>query len=809
MRLKYITLCLLGLSISGCTQHVIKSNASSDQQLGQQATHGLNAMFENASYDFKGQFSIQSDFNFNESKPNTQSNSKSNVQSNGTNLDPELKKQLDQLLKNQKISFTAKEKQALYDALAREQNPYASLYGGGESRSAKVQIAESLLNLLNDLQFSYQGSVHFRQKLAALTLQLSYQKPTLQVQAQLPMVVDFNDYKFYTNYFAFMPFMVNRESQDRFAYIDFSKHKEAFGHIDFKKFAEYLKQMNALPYALAEPNQVHSVDLSKSEKEAGLSKKIRYMGDLETAQVQLGLFEYVNKLHYTQQIQAFDAERLIEASEESSSAANEAMQAEQEAEGTATSTSEDLAHESLERVTQLINQKAHSLNLYVYEDVPEAEADAHTHGEADDEYDEEVDEYAEAETEETETEESDAVTSNTLSEEACDALINNKNIPIGKVTVCRDYQEIDVLAPKAANEVVEEETFGQTATNVLEALKPLFTAYQTEQLVDAQRFKQLWQKHQAEITPIMAQLGSERSPFVMDVGLDQKGRAQNMDYNIVISDEQIGKLQIKSTNQVFNYGSASAIDRQALRNAKSIEEVSKGSLLENVVKGMLGPLGADSSSVESASSGSTALSQDISEYYQQVAQKSYARYPSEVKAYQTVFALVFAAQRPEYIRYYSSATINEISEVYAYEFLDIEEPKGAGLKRLQKLRQKHALEQVQDFDALGKSVANIVDDALEDAKENQHWKNLVKKYKTKQAVFAQVYQDEFKDMYSVDSEQTVKLAQAAQIFAKAFADDLKGQQSEKSLQGMTLEHIDFFSDSTYYETYKAVQKHMN
>lgn len=805
MRLKYITLCLLGLSISGCTQHVIKSNASSDQQLGQQATQGLNAMFENASYDFKGQFSIQSDFNFNESKPN----SKSNTQSNGTNLDPELKKQLDQLLKNQKISFTAKEKQALYDALAREQNPYASLYGSGESRSAKVQIAESLVNLLNDLQFSYQGSVHFRQKLAALTLQLSYQKPTLQVQAQLPMVVDFNDYKFYTNYFAFMPFMVNRESQDRFAYIDFSKHKEAFGHIDFKKFAEYLKQMNALPYALAEPNQVHSVDLSKSEKEAGLSKKIRYMGDLETAQVQLGLFEYVNKLHYTQQIQAFDAERLIEASEESSSAANEAMQAEQEAEGTATSTSEDLAHESLERVTQLINQKAHSLNLYVYEDVPEAEADAHTHGEADDEYDEEVDEYAEAETEETETEESDAVTSNTLSKEACDALINNKNIPIGKVTVCRDYQEIDVLAPKAANEVVEEETFGQTATNVLEALKPLFTAYQTEQLVDAQRFKQLWQKHQAEITPIMAQLGSERSPFVMDVGLDQKGRAQNMDYNIVISDEQIGKLQIKSTNQVFNYGSASAIDRQALRNAKSIEEVSKGSLLENVVKGMLGPLGADSSSVESASSGSTALSQDISEYYQQVAQKSYARYPSEVKAYQTVFALVFAAQRPEYIRYYSSATINEISEVYAYEFLDIEEPKGAGLKRLQKLRQKHALEQVQDFDALGKSVANIVDDALEDAKENQHWKNLVKKYKTKQAVFAQVYQDEFKDMYSVDSEQTVKLAQAAQIFAKAFADDLKGQQSEKSLQGMTLEHIDFFSDSTYYETYKAVQKHMN
>lgn len=798
MRLKYITLCLLGLSISGCTQHVIKSNASSDQQLGQQATHGLNAMFENASYDFKGQFSIQSDFNFNESKPNTQSN----VQSNGTNLDPELKKQLDQLLKNQKISFTAKEKQALYDALAREQNPYASLYGSGESRSAKVQIAESLVNLLNDLQFSYQGSVHFRQKLAALTLQLSYQKPTLQVQAQLPMVVDFNDYKFYTNYFAFMPFMVNRESQDRFAYIDFSKHKDAFGNIDFKKFAEYLKQMNALPYALAEPNQVHSVDLSKSEKEAGLSKKIRYMGDLETAQVQLGLFEHVNKLHYTQQIQAFDAESLINEVAKTPSAADEAMQAAKEAEIAATSTSEDPAYDSLERVSHLVNQKMQNLSGYGQSDeqdiVVDAAADATVDAQA-----------ATEDADETTTEVSASAATNTLSEEACDALINSKNIPIGKVTACRDYQDIDVLAPKVTNESVDEETFGQTATNILEELKPLFTAYQTEQLVDAQSFKQLWQKHQAEITPIMAQLGSERSPFVMDVGLDQKGRAQNMDYNIVISDEQIGKLQIKSTNQVFNYGSATAIDRQALRNAKSIEEVSKGSLLENVVKGMLGPLGADSSSTESASSSTTELPKAISDYYQQAAQQSYARQHSEVKAYQAVFALMFAAQRPEYIRYYSSATINEISEVYAYEFMDVAEPKGAALKRLTQLRQKHALQHEQDFDELGESIANIVNDALEDVQENQQWKNLVKKYKTKQAVFAQVYQDEFKDMYSVDSEQTVKLAQAAQIFAKAFADDLKDQQSEKSLQGMTLEHVDFFSDSTYYETYKAVQKHMN
>ena len=56
MRLKYLSLCLLGLSISGCSQHVIKSNTHNNLALSEQATQGLNALFENSSYDLKGQF---------------------------------------------------------------------------------------------------------------------------------------------------------------------------------------------------------------------------------------------------------------------------------------------------------------------------------------------------------------------------------------------------------------------------------------------------------------------------------------------------------------------------------------------------------------------------------------------------------------------------------------------------------------------------------------------------------------------------------------------------------------------------------
>ncbi len=199
--------------------------------------------------------------------------------------------------------------------------------------------------------------------------------------------------------------------------------------------------MNALPYALAEPNQVHSVDLSKSEKEAGLSKKIRYMGDLETAQVQLGLFEYVNKLHYTQQIQAFDAERLIEDAAKTPSASG-MKQCRQRKKQRVLQVAQvkTPAYDSLERVSHLVNQKMQNLSGYGQSDEQDIVVDATVDAAADVAYAQAATEDAD----ETATEVSTSAAPNTLSEEACDALINSKSIPIGKVTACRDYQDIDV-----------------------------------------------------------------------------------------------------------------------------------------------------------------------------------------------------------------------------------------------------------------------------------------------------------------------------------------------------------------------------
>jgi hypothetical protein len=49
---------LLGLSLSACSQHVIKTTGS--QNLEQKAINSLNAMYEYPSYDYRGNLKFMS-----------------------------------------------------------------------------------------------------------------------------------------------------------------------------------------------------------------------------------------------------------------------------------------------------------------------------------------------------------------------------------------------------------------------------------------------------------------------------------------------------------------------------------------------------------------------------------------------------------------------------------------------------------------------------------------------------------------------------------------------------------------------------
>ncbi|MGH1401063.1 MAG: hypothetical protein ACRAUR_07500 [Acinetobacter tandoii] len=793
MRLKYLSCCLLSLSIVGCSQHVIKSNSntsnSTNTSLEQQAVTGVNAMYEYPSYDYRGNMGFQ--FDTSKGKvANTQTTSNSTQ-----NLDPAIQKQLDQYLKQQKLSLSKQEKQALYEAILAEQSPYS--YGQG-SDSSSARIAAGLMNFMNDLKISYDGSVHYRDKMASLNLVAKYQKPTLLVEAKLPMVVDFQNYKFYANYFAFMPYLVNKDSQASYAYLDFSKYKQDLDRVNVPKLVDYLKQMNALPYVLADTKQLQRMHVSASEKQQGISNKIRYQGDLGNLMLQMSLFEQINKPYLTQRVMG-----VVETDTVSEDASIVAEEAEKAADAAVAASSESVsaqAYASSERVATLINNR---LDELLYPEQESTDASEHT------------EEVAEAQEETVEDEVAEDVatgavaaasSSQLLSEQACEALLSSKkHLAIGDVTYCQDIYGIKLLqtAQGKAKSTASASALEQKVL-AMQEVEHIFEPYVSDQLTDVQAFKALWIKHQPEIQAALAESG-QAMPVTIDVALDNQGRAVDLAYQLQFADETIGNFGINLDMQVSNYGHATPIDKKALRDAKSVEEVTKGSMLENVVTGFTKSLGMSGTGVDGQQGEQLSFDQQLSD----LAEKTFANTGSYIKTYQSVFVLMLSANRPEIVKHYSNSELNEIAEVYAYRFNDrLEEPKGKALTRLNSLKAKHKLLDPDQFDELGYSAARIVQDASEGAKEYQAWNKRIQQFKTPQAVFADYYIELFKDDYELNAEQTKTLKSAAAVLGQAFADDRKDKLSEQSIAKLNKDHDGFMDYDLYEKAYVAVVKHL-
>ena len=152
------------------------------------------------------------------------------------------------------------------------------------------QFAQVMVNILNDMQFEYDGSVHYRQKVGSFNLTARYEKPTLLIQAKVPMVLDLNNYKFYINYFALMPYLVNKENQNNLAYLDFSKYQDLFKQVDYKKLVEYMKASGAVYYRLADQNNIQTLSISSTDQKAGVVEKIRLKSTVEELILQCKAF---------------------------------------------------------------------------------------------------------------------------------------------------------------------------------------------------------------------------------------------------------------------------------------------------------------------------------------------------------------------------------------------------------------------------------------------------------------------------------------------------------------------------------------
>nr|WP_174507299.1 hypothetical protein [Acinetobacter sp. Marseille-Q1620] len=768
MRLKYLSFCIFGLSLSACSSHVIKTNAvSQNKSVQEQAVHGINALYDYPSYDYRG--SIKLNLIQNKSSKNAVQN---------ISLENDLKFKVDQYLKAQQIPLNKIEKQKLYQSIAEQNLPFQRVFPDRNSYFMR--------QFFNDLDLTYDGSVHYRKKLISLNLNAKYNKPNLKVEARIPSVVDLKNYKLYTSFSGVMPYLIAPENQDKFAYYDFSKYKDYIDKIDAKAFVQLLKEAGAINYLLAQPDQLRVVPVTKQYAELGVVKKIRLDSSLEEMLLQSRLFNTANQQYSMNQVFKVTGQDFASIMQKQQSRNIEGEANHQQEEAHAAELATDMADEAelASQTEDLYVPKDRTFDVEARKAMYQLQIAVQNYLDQEDSIEaKRQGRIADVEEEEKRVSEEDE---NYLTYQQCHDLGQSpQKISYGDVVYCKNTFALNILNVKTSENVEIKQKQAE--------LTEKFSKYGSDQLLDAHTFKNLWLENQRAIDAALPK-PEQRQPFVTVVGLDREGRIVTVDYDFSQKSKELGTdFKFKIDMQVSNYGHATAIDQKALNNAKSFKEMFKGSFLESV----LGKYTKNQSTGK--------LSWD--DQLKALAKQTYQQTKSYEKTYVAVFIAKLTASNPDSVKQYSVQELQEIAQVYAYCYADkdVYSPKGAALTKVKALQKKHHLDLYGQFDDdLGSSINDLVLPIWKQGQAEQAVTKLLTQYKLPQEVFAQYYADLYAQENDLDQYEREQMQKTAKILGHVYVVMHSRKFSENDLKGIENNLDEYIDYSTFIYTYQAM-----
>lgn len=219
---------------------------------------------------------------------------------NNPALDNQLQKKLDQYLLQQNIKLNPEQKKAVFNLITQYQTSSTDHSSYDDKTYKQVQ------NIFNNLQFNYDGTVNYRQQMATFNIAAKYQKDNLWVQARIPSILDFKNFKLYTNVNAVLPFLTDPAQGNGFAYFDFSRFAPFASDFDKKALIEFLKEMSVVSYLMTPDRQFEQIPLSAEEVKQGGVEKIRIRANSEEWMLHSGLFTSVNLTYLMNSILKID-----------------------------------------------------------------------------------------------------------------------------------------------------------------------------------------------------------------------------------------------------------------------------------------------------------------------------------------------------------------------------------------------------------------------------------------------------------------------------------------------------------------------
>jgi len=132
-------------------------------------------------------------------------------------------------------------------------------------------------------------------------------------------------------------------------------------------------------------------------------------------------------------------------------------------------------------------------------------------------------------------------------------------------------------------------------------------------------------------------------------------------------------------------------------------------------------------------------------------------------------------------------------------------PKGQVLKQIEVLKKKHHLEDDHQYDdELGNSIDTIVVGALKSKQSVLEIQNMLKKYKTTEAVFAQYYMQKFEAENDVENNQREEYQKTVKTLAKAYVAFKNNKFSDQIVANLNDNSIEFIDYDLFKQTYQTL-----
>ncbi|MEB3768169.1 hypothetical protein [Acinetobacter sp. MD2] len=791
MKLRYLVSCLFALSMSGCSQHYLKPNEN--VSLEQRSVEAVQSLYTTSGFDYSGQVKFIA--------PVTAHQKASPVVN-----DAVLMQKLKDYIVLQGMTLQSEEIKAFELALQQ-------ISQSGTEKGEQASMIAS--HFLQDLTISYDGGIDYRKKLLALNLTARYDTQGLLVQARYPMILDVQNAKFYSDFFALMPYFVSAENRNQFSYVDFSQYKDKIDQVNLAELVGYIKEVNALPYVLAKPNQLQRLNLSDADKKLGGVEKIRLTSTFEEIAAQLLAYSRVNQDYLTQtvfQVESDAAANKTEAASETAStlktehaadaatqtvpivdakkviqpnatlaASEPKVQVEQHKPNFAKMSAEEQADWATAQLDELSTA---ALAISDQSDAQESSAEAV----------EDQDRETIINQDAHEAENQSSLASDELSRSKCKAGIGKANLGLDTYLYCAVNYDIDLFQSKSRKDDLGIEEKVEQFSRLTQTFSPQVK----NQRMSAAQFKTVWQEKQPEVDKILVP-AAKRHTLLVDLVLDGKGRLLKTAYDATLLDSSASNdaIHLMINTEFKNFGSPKAINQEVMQTAKPLKDLAKNSILRDYLPHL------DGSKDEQ--------DDKFDRQLQKLADESYARHHSYLKTYQTIYGVLFARDYPQAVKHYSAQDIQDVATLMFYRHFERVDTTRK-LTRQEQTRLKQLEKQyphLDEIEPLYEAAMEYAQKAKVNVEQNGMWQKIQQQYRTPEQRFEHAYEAYYL-LENPNERSNPVLKHMAGRLAKFYIASRQNIQSEEIFKGLSQEEYDYLETSSFKMVYvKMLQGNSN